>query len=73
VSRQKKRGGNLENCSLEVEVYIKNIVEKYGSFEFAPARTPLDPDREEDQIKILYPSVSSIISWRIFGDECILV
>lgn len=58
MTRHKKRGSNLDNCSMEVEIYIKNIAERHGSFEYAPPRLQLDPDREEDQLKILYPTVS---------------
>lgn len=57
IVKNKKRG-NLDDCMYEVETYIKNASEKYGGFEYAPPRTLLDPKREEEQIRILYPKVS---------------
>ena len=51
-----KKRGNLEGCMHEVDLYIKNITEKFGKFTHAPSKTNLDPKKEEDQIKILYPT-----------------
>ena len=59
VSKAKK-ACNLENCFDEVNLYIKNATEKFGKFEFAPARMQLDPKLEEEQIKILYPKVQAV-------------
>ena len=51
-----KKRGNLEGCMHEVDLYIKNITEKFGKFTYAPPKTNLDPKKEEEQIKILYPT-----------------
>ena len=51
---------NMEGINQEVDLYIKNISDKFGKFEHAPVRTPFDPRREEEQIKMLYPLVSII-------------
>ena len=51
---------NMEGINQEVDLYIKNISDKFGKFEHAPVRTPFDPRREEEQIKMLYPLVSMI-------------
>ncbi len=52
-----KKKGNLDGCVHEVELYIKNITEKFGAFEYAPSKINYDPKKEEEQIKILYPKV----------------
>jgi len=54
---KKKVGGDLEGSVGEVELYIKNATERHGRFEYAPTRTALDPRKEEEQIKLLYPAV----------------
>ena len=36
---------------------MKNITDKFGKFEHAPPKTPFDPKKEEEQIKMLYPQV----------------
>jgi hypothetical protein len=54
--RHKKRG-NLDGCAHEVELYIQNIVGRFGSFEHAQTKINFDPKKEEEQIKILYPKV----------------
>ena len=53
--KPKKKTTNLESCVTEVETYIANIRERFGSFEHAPMKAPLDPKMEEEQIGILYP------------------
>ncbi|XP_059087825.1 MYND-type zinc finger-containing chromatin reader ZMYND8-like isoform X1 [Tigriopus californicus] len=58
VHLKNKKKGNLESCVEEVNMYISNITEKFGSFQHAPPKTPLDPKREEEQIRILYPKCS---------------
>ena len=55
-----KKKGNLDGCVHEVELYIKNITDKFGSFEYAPSKINYDPKKEEEQIKILYPKVKII-------------
>ena len=60
VVSKAKKACNLENCFDEVNLYIKNATEKFGKFEFAPARMQLDPKLEEEQIKILYPKVQAV-------------
>ena len=55
-----KKKGNLDGCVHEVELYIKNITDKFGSFEYAPSKINYDPKKEEEQIKILYPKVKLI-------------
>ena len=52
-----KKKGNLDGCVHEVELYIKNISDKFGAFEYAPTKINYDPKKEEEQIKILYPKV----------------
>ena len=52
-----KKKGNLDGCVHEVELYIKNIVDRFGGFEYAPPKINYDPKKEEEQIKILYPKV----------------
>ena len=44
-----KKRGNLEGCMHEVDLYIKNITEKFGKFTYAPPKTNLDPKKEEDK------------------------
>ena len=56
--QNKSKKGNLEGISHEVDLYIKHIKERFGRFEYAPFKTPYDPRREEEQIKILYPKCS---------------
>ena len=51
---------NLDQINQEVELYMKNITDKFGKFEHAPARTFFDPRKEEEQIKMLYPQVYSL-------------
>lgn len=58
VHLKNKKKGNLESCVEEVNMYIHNITEKFGSFQHAPPKTPLDPKREEEQIRVLYPKCS---------------
>ena len=58
VLKNKKRG-NLDGCMHEVDMYTKNISDKFGKFQHAPSKTNIDPKKEEEQIKILYPSVSN--------------
>ena len=48
----------MEGISHEVDLYIKHINERFGCFEPASFKTPYDPRREEEQIKILYPKCS---------------
>ena len=57
MTRNKKKG-NLDGCVHEVELYIKSITERFGSFEYAQTKINYDPKKEEEQIKILYPKVS---------------
>ena len=47
---------SLDGCGREVETYIANISERFGRFEYAAPKTPLDPKREEEQIHTLYPN-----------------
>ena len=58
IFQNKSKKGNLEGISHEVDLYIKHIKERFGRFEHAPFKTPYDPRREEEQIKILYPKCS---------------
>ena len=55
--KNKKKFANLDTCLQEVELFVKNAKERFGQFEYAPPRTPYDPKREEEQIKIMYPKV----------------
>lgn len=55
-----KKKGNLDGCVHEVELYIKNITDKFGAFEYAPSKINYDPKKEEEQIKIIYPKVKKI-------------
>ena len=57
VFMRNKKKGNLDGCVHEVELYIKNISDKFGAFEYAPTKINYDPKKEEEQIKILYPKV----------------
>ena len=52
-----KKKNNLDSINQEVELYMKNITDKFGKFEHAPPKTPFDPKKEEEQIKMLYPQV----------------
>ena len=61
ASLKNKKKGNLEGCMSEVELYMKNAAEKFGQFEYAPAKTAYDPKREEEQIRMLYPKVLRIL------------
>jgi hypothetical protein len=61
VTKSKKKG-NLESCVNEVNLYIKNITDRFGKFEFAPPKTVLDSRKEDEQIKILYPMVSTLFN-----------
>ena len=64
-----KKACNLENSFDEVNLYIQNATEKFGKFEFAPARMQLDPKLEEEQIKILYPKVQAVNLIILEADE----
>lgn len=66
VVKNKKRG-NIEAIRDEVDRYIKHITDKFGKFEHSPYKTALDPRKEEEQIKILYPKVG-IKTRRCGGD-----
>lgn len=55
VLKNKKRG-NLDGCMHEVDMYIKNITEKFGKFQYADFKTNIDSKKEEEQIKLLYPT-----------------
>lgn len=52
---KKPKRGNLEGCIHEVDLYIKNIKDKFGKFTHAPSKTNVDPRQEQDQILLLYP------------------
>jgi len=56
--QNKAKKGNLDGISHEVDLYIKHIKERFGSFEYAPFKTPYEPKREEEQIKLIYPKCS---------------
>ena len=63
-----KKKNNLEGINQEVELYIKNITDKFGKFEYAPQKTGFDPKKEEEQIKILYPQVTNfVLSWQVIA------
>ena len=55
----KAKRGNLDGCIHEVDMFIKNIKDKFGKFQHAPSKVNLDPRKEEEQLKLLYPNVSS--------------
>ena len=57
---KKPKRGNLEGCIHEVDLYIKNIKDKFGKFTHAPPKVNVDPRQEQDQILLLYPDVSSV-------------
>ena len=57
VQVKKTKKSNMDGCVNEVDMYIKNISDKFGKFEFASQKTNLDPKKEEEQIRILYPKV----------------
>ena len=40
-----------------MELYIKNIIDRFGAFEYSTTKINYDPRKEEEQIKILYPKV----------------
>lgn len=44
----------------ELEQHIKKLRDKYGYFEHAPYKTPYDPNKEDEQLKMLIPNVSSV-------------
>merc|ERR1711988_215054 len=56
VLKNKAKRGNLDGCIHEVEMYIKNIKDKFGKFQHAPSKINLDPKKEEEQLKLLYPN-----------------
>jgi len=51
----KKKRGNIDSCVQEVDLHIKKLRERFGKFEYAPPKTPFDPNKEEEQLKILFP------------------
>ena len=57
---KKPKRGNLEGCIHEVDLYIKNIKDKFGKFTHAPPKVNVDPRQEQDQILLMYPDVSSV-------------
>ena len=59
VLKNKAKRGNLDGCIHEVDMFIKNIQLKFGKFQHAPSKVNLDPRKEEEQLKMLYPNVSS--------------
>ena len=59
VLKNKAKRGNLDGCIHEVDMFIKNIKDKFGKFQHAPSKVNLDPRKEEEQLKLLYPNVSS--------------
>ena len=69
VLKNKAKRGNLDGCIHEVDMYIKNIKDKFGKFQHAPSKVNLDPRKEEEQLKLLYPNVSSYLHTIYF---CIL-
>ena len=44
-------------------MYIKNIKDKFGKFQHAPSKINLDPKKEEEQLKLLYPNVRKTKDW----------
>ena len=64
-----KKKGNLDGCVHEVELYMKNITDKFGWFEYAPTKINYDPKKEEEQIKILYPKVKNESPKMIFKND----
>ena len=69
VLKNKAKRGNLDGCIHEVDMFIKNIKDKFGKFQHAPSKVNLDPRKEEEQLKLLYPNVSSYLHTIYF---CIL-
>ena len=61
VLKNKAKRGNLDGCIHEVDMFIKNIKDKFGKFQHAPSKVNLDPRKEEEQLKLLYPNVSSFL------------
>ena len=62
VLKNKAKRGNLDGCIHEVDMFIKNIKDKFGKFQHAPSKINLDPKKEEEQLKLLYPNVSQKLS-----------
>jgi hypothetical protein len=56
VLKNKAKRGNLDGCIHEVDMFIKNIKDKFGKFQHAPSKVNLDPRKEEEQLKMLYPN-----------------
>merc|ERR1712110_971069 len=56
VLKNKAKRGNLDGCIHEVDMFIKNIRDKFGKFQHAPSKINLDPKKEEEQLKLLYPN-----------------
>ncbi|XP_037956524.1 protein kinase C-binding protein 1 isoform X2 [Teleopsis dalmanni] len=57
----KRTARELADCIKEVELYIQNIKQKIGGFNYAPFKTPYDPSIELEQLETMMPGVSEFI------------
>ncbi|XP_054270059.1 MYND-type zinc finger-containing chromatin reader ZMYND8 isoform X3 [Macrosteles quadrilineatus] len=50
-----KNKRTLEECLKELEYHIKKLRDKFGQFEYAPYKTPYDPNNEDEQLLMMLP------------------
>lgn len=58
---KKNNRSDLQNCISEVETHIDKLKLKYGTFEYAPAKTPYDPNKENEQLNQMLPKFKDYI------------
>lgn len=55
-----KKRNNIVECIKEANVHIQKLVEIYGSFNYAPFRTPYDPVNESVQLRLMIPNYDAV-------------
>lgn len=58
---KKNNRSNLQNCISEVETHIEILRTKYESFEYAPPKTPYDPNKEIEQLQLMLPKYKELM------------
>ena len=55
INLKNQRKANLLVSIEEVDLHIKKLIERYGSFAYPSPRTAYNPLKEEEQLQLLIP------------------
>lgn len=55
----KVKNTSIMQCIKEIEQHIVKIKQKFGSFEYAPAKEKYDPLRHDDQLQVMLPGYNA--------------